>query len=81
MGVTQAAIISKWFKGKELSLALGLNMSISRLGAVANAAIVPSVYETSGLGPALMVGFCICCFSFANACGLVCLDTKADNNL
>jgi len=44
MGITQASIISSWFRGKELSLALGLNLSISRLGSVANAAIVPSVY-------------------------------------
>merc|ERR1711990_848489 len=74
MNVAQSAIVSVWFKGKELAFALGVNMSISRLGSVANAAIVPSVYESNGLGPALMVGFVICVFSLLNAVGLVFLD-------
>lgn len=78
MGVAQSSIVSKWFKGKELSFALGLNMSVSRLGSVVNAAIVPAVYESSGLGVALLVGFLICVFSLANAFGLVCLDRKAE---
>jgi MFS family permease len=45
MGVAQSSIISMWFKGKELAFALGLNLSISRLGSVINAALVPSVYD------------------------------------
>jgi MFS family permease len=45
MCVAQSAIVSVWFKGKELAFALGINMSVSRLGSVANGAIVPSVYE------------------------------------
>ena len=44
MGVAQSAIISVWFKGKELAFALGLNLSVSRLGSVINAAVLPSVY-------------------------------------
>ena len=45
MGVAQSSIISVWFKGKELAFALGLNLSMSRLGSVANAAILPQVYD------------------------------------
>jgi MFS family permease len=78
MSVAQSAIVSVWFKGKELAFALGVNMSISRLGSVLNAAVVPSVYESSGLGPALMVGFLICVFSLFNAVGLVWLDNKRE---
>jgi len=78
MNVAQSAIVSVWFKGKELAFALGVNMSISRLGSVANAAIVPSVYDSNGLGAALMVGFVICVFSLLNAIGLVALDKKAE---
>ena len=78
MGVAQSSIVSVWFKGKELAFALGVNMSISRLGSVMNAAIVPTVYDQNGLGPALMVGFLICCFSLANAFGLVFIDKKAE---
>jgi len=78
MCVAQSAIVSVWFKGKELAFALGVNMSISRLGSVANAAIVPAVYDQSGLGVALLVGFGICIFSLFNAIGLIYLDKKAE---
>lgn len=80
MAVGQSAIISVWFKGKELAFALGLNMSIGRLGSVVNAAILPALYDQYGLGFALMVGFWICIFSLANAVGLVALDKKAENS-
>lgn len=79
MCVAQSSIVSTWFKGKELAFALGINMSITRLGAVLNSAIVPSIYDSNGLGPALMLGFLICCFSLANAFGLVYLDKKAED--
>ena len=80
MSVAQSAVISSWFRGKELAFALGLNITIGRLGSVANAAIVPAVYETSGLGNALMIGFMICIFSLINAVGLVMLDKKAEDS-
>jgi len=53
-------------------------MSVSRLGSVANGAIVPSVYDSQGLGTALMIVFIICIFSLVNAVGLVWLDRKAE---
>lgn len=79
MCVAQSAIVSSWFKGKELAFALGVNMSITRLGAVLNSVVVPSVYDTNGLGMALMIGFVICVFSLANAFGLIFLDKKAED--
>jgi len=45
MSVAQSAIVSVWFKGKELNLAMGLNISIARLASVANGIIVPHLYE------------------------------------
>ena len=63
-----------------MAFALGLNITIGRLGSVANAAIVPAVYESSGLGNALMVGFMICIFSLINSLGLVILDKKAEDS-
>lgn len=78
MGVTQAAFVSSWFKGEELSFALALNLSISRLGSVANAALLPTIYDSYGLGPALLLGFGVCCFSLLMAIGLVCLDKQAE---
>lgn len=80
MCVAQSSIVSIWFKGKELAFALGLNLSVSRLGSVANAAIVPGVYESEGLGVALSVGFVLCLFSLACAFGLVALDSRREKS-
>ena len=77
MSVAQSAIVSVWFKGKELNLAMGLNISIARLGSVANGFIVPVLYNNLGLGFSLMFGFFVCVFSFANAIGIYILDNKA----
>lgn len=63
-----------WFKGKELAFALGLNLSVARLGSVINAAIVPSIYDSNGLGMALAIGFCICILSVLCAFGMAYLD-------
>jgi hypothetical protein len=49
------------------------------MGSVLNAAIVPAVYDSSGLGIALLVGFIVCLFSLANAFGMTMLDRKAES--
>lgn len=67
MSVGQSAIVAKWFKGKELSMALGLNISFSRLGSVINGIVIPEIYNnnnTDKLGLALLVGLGVCIFSF-----------------
>ena len=63
-----------------MAFALGINLSIARLGSVVNAAWVPSVYDTNGLGMALTIGFGVCIFSLANAFGLIALDKKAEKS-
>jgi len=70
MSVGQSAIVSKWFKGKELSMALGLNISFSRLGSVINGIVIPQIYNNKNmdkLGLALLVGFFVCLFSLVCA--------------
>ncbi len=81
MSVAQSAIISKWFKGKELAMALGFNLSVSRLGSVVNGIIIPQVYNDQHLdrlGLALLIGFFVCVFSEICALFLILLDKKAD---
>ena len=79
MTVAQSTIISLWFKGKELNFAMGLNLSIARLGSVINGLVVPRVYDASNLGTALMVGAIICGGSAVAAVFLVILDKKAED--
>ncbi|TPX65129.1 hypothetical protein SpCBS45565_g05389 [Spizellomyces sp. 'palustris'] len=41
LSVAQTRITTKWFRGKELALALGINLSIARLGTVFNDLLTP----------------------------------------
>jgi nitrate/nitrite transporter NarK len=81
LSVSQSAIVAKWFKGKELAMAMGLNISISRLGSVVNGMVIPTIYNDqhmNKLGLALLVGFFVCVFSFVASIFLTLLDRKAD---
>lgn len=69
LNVCQSTIVSRWFIGNELSLALGINISISRLGSVFNNYSMPPIANAFGLGEALMFGFMLCVMSFI--CGIV----------
>ena len=78
MCVAQSSIIAQWFKGRELALAFGFNLSVSRLGSVFNGLIEPAVAKDHGIGTALYVGFGVCCFSWVCGLVLVLIDTYAD---
>lgn len=43
ISVAQSALIERWFSKKELGLALGASLSISRLGSVINNALSPAI--------------------------------------
>ena len=47
-GTTVSKAIAKWFKGKEMAMAMGLEMSIARLGVFAAMWLSPIVYNNGG---------------------------------
>ena len=77
MYVAQSAIISAWFKGKELSFAFGMNLCIGRLSASLNGPVETAAYDFGGVGFAFLVGFILCCFSEFMAISLVWIDVWA----
>lgn len=44
--VSQSTVISQWFKANEIALALGLNITASRLGSSVNSALTPILYSS-----------------------------------
>lgn len=56
-GTTVSKAIAKWFKGKEMALAMGLEMAIARVGVFAIFSISPLLAEKMG-SVAAPVGFC-----------------------
>jgi len=81
ISVAQNAIVTNYFAGKELALALGINLSSSRLGSVINNAVSPAVANASSVDAALWLGTAVCCLSFAACMLLALVDTHATRSL
>ncbi len=81
-GTTVSKAIAKWFKGKEMALAMGLEMAIARVGVFAIFSISPMIANAWGTVVA-PVAFCTTLLFI----GLICfcvfcvLDTKFDHQL
>ena len=56
-GTTVSKAIAKWFKGKEMALAMGIEMAIARVGVFAIFSISPAIAARFG-SIAAPVGFC-----------------------
>ncbi|MEG1648885.1 MAG: MFS transporter [Rikenellaceae bacterium] len=82
IGITASKIIVKWFKGKELALALGMNVAFGRIGTLLALAVSPIIAEKMGhpSKPILLclVLLCIGLLSFVVFCAS---DRKLDKQL
>ena len=78
MTAGQGAVTSVWFKGKELNMAFGLQMSIARLGATMNGPVENWAAEEESVGYGLMLGLKVCIFSLFALAGLVIVDKWAE---
>ncbi len=82
-GTTVSKIIAKWFKGKEMALAMGLEMAIARLGVFAVmwlAPIIAARHNSSVLAP---VAFCsaLLCVGLIFFLVFTVMDRKLDKQL
>jgi len=78
MNVANSAILSMWFKDKELAFAFGLNLSISRLGSVANNLVSPIITDSVDIVFALWFGVLLCGCSVACAVLISHLDHRVE---
>ncbi|KAK2912432.1 hypothetical protein Q8A73_006545 [Channa argus] len=91
LAVAQNTYAVNWFKGKELNLVFGLQLSMARLGSTVNMNIMGWVYSkvaaligSSGytaLGTSLMIAAATCLFSLTCALVLGFLDKRAEKIL
>lgn len=67
-GITVSKTIVKWFKGKEMALAMGMQLSLARLGSAAALAFSPMIAVKFGnVGTPVLFGLCLLvlgCLSF-----------------
>lgn len=86
-GTVVSKILAKWFKGKEMALAMGLEMAIARLGVFAAMWIVPMIsnhYSIDGVGSVAMpiaFGACLLLIGLINFFVFTVMDTRFDKQL
>ncbi len=84
-GITVSRAIAKWFKGKEMALAMGLEMAIARLGVFAVFWISPIIANGSFLGGGVpaSVAFCtvLLLIGLINFIVFSFMDRKLDSQL
>lgn len=82
-GITVSKAIAKWFKGKEMALAMGLEMAIARLGVFAVFSVSPKIatqFDNSVVAP---IAFCtvLLIIGLNNFIVFSVMDAKLDKQL
>ena len=82
-GTTVSKAIAKWFKGKEMALAMGLEMAIARLGVFAVMWLSPAISEMFDSSVVAPVAFCTCLLlvGLVNFIVFSVMDTQLDRQL
>jgi hypothetical protein len=71
--------VAKWFKGAELSTAIGIIMTVPEIASALNSLLSPLIYEHyNELSYPLFFSVLVCIFSNFCAIILIVLDRKAD---
>ena len=82
-GTNVSKVLAKWFKGKEMALAMGLEMAIARLGVFAVMWIAPIISKHFGGSVLAPLGFCgaLLCVGLLNFIIFGIMDKKFDRQL
>lgn len=80
-GITVSKTIVKWFKGKELALAMGLEMAIARLGVFAVFRLTPIFAEHGGPSNSVFWGLLFLCIGFLTFFIYTIMDKKLDKQV
>lgn len=81
LNVAQSTIVTMWFKGKELTTALGISLCVCRLGSSLNSYLSPLLYSQFGdIAHVSMVGLAFLMLSLACGIGLIIMDSKYFKN-
>lgn len=82
IGITASKIIVKWFKGKELALALGMNVAFGRIGTLLALAVSPIIAEKMG-HPSMPILLCLVllCIGLLSFLVFCMSDKKLDKQL
>lgn len=81
-GITVSKIIVKWFKGKELALAMGLEMACARIGTALALGVTPLLAEHfKSVSMPILLGLLLLCIGMISFVVFVVMDAKRDQEL
>ena len=82
-GTTVSKAIAKWFKGKEMALAMGMEMAIARLGVFAVMWLSPAISDRFDGSVVAPLAFCTCLLlvGLINYIVFSVMDTRLDKQL
>lgn len=81
LSVAMSAMIAQWFTGKELALALGMNLALARVGSVINDFASQAIAEKAPIYWALWVGLLVCILSLLMSTWAFFIDKTAVKQL
>src|SRR5574344_2347931 len=77
-GITVSKIITKWFKGHELALAMGFQVALARLGTAGAIAISPKIASSFSLSTPVLFGAICLVAGFLSFCIYCMMDKKLE---
>ena len=80
-GVTVSKAIVKWFKGKELALAMGIEMAIARLGVFAVFSLSPRIAQGIHIDKSVLFATLLLVIGFICVTVYTLMDRKLDKQL
>lgn len=80
-GITVSRIIVKWFKGKEMALAMGTEMALARLGSFLALFGSPRIANAFSIPTAVLVGAIALCIALILFIVYCLMDTKLDKQV
>lgn len=81
-GITVSKIIVKWFKGKEMALAMGLEMSTARIGTtLAVATSIPIANALGGVSKPVLLALILLCIGMVSFFLYTIMDKKLDKTI
>lgn len=79
-GITVSKIVTKWFKGKELASAMGVQVALARLGTASALSLSPLLAQTWGLPSPIIAGTLLLLVGFVIFVGYCFADKHFDEH-
>ena len=80
-GITVTKIIAKWFNGKEVALAMGVQVALARIGSQAAYAVAIPVARNFGIDTPLFIGGVVLVGGFLSFLAFTFMDRKLDRQV